>query len=214
MTTDIKSRRINDVGSTAKGLSIQKGPKALKIKEPNERVNTDAKTKSYNRLISGNLKASGIGVTEMLDMIDSAQDGTAVMEEPIQGLISALLLGRTGTNSTASSSFEVPYVPNLHEDIFKYNPELQEHPETILERYQAQRNTLEDLLKSTEKFLAPPTAATMTPDEIMALFDHRKDVVNALSENKKQLSETMYYYEWAKAKRAAAAEEANKKLNP
>ena len=96
----------------------------------------------------------------------------------------------------------LPHIPDLHEEIFKPNPRLQDNVEPIVERFEALKLTLEELRKNTLDALKKPLNA----NEIQSNQRYIDDLNKALLKLEKQLEEANYYWHLQKLRDKAARE--------
>ncbi len=173
----------------------------------------DGTGNAFKGLVDGqpSFKAEAIEpalIGELIEYADnaSASDG----KDPMQALLGSMMfdgLGGIRSGQSLHSTGEIPYVPDLVQDIFRTDPGQQLEMLPVVERYVGLEQMITALIKETELSLHPRNASNMTTLEIRDRGQHLRELNEALCTCREQLQKARYYNSWDKADRAAAYRE-------
>jgi len=172
----------------------------VSIIDPNTRhdtVDTTAKTQAvdpavrdkYVKAEKDDWKAlttpSVIG--DMMNEINGVEEA-GYYKGPIDAILDSMVMNDPVTDTAYMTDYDLPEVPYVL-DLFKDNPGLQDDVKPLVDRYEALKDTLEELQTNALLALKQP----MTVDEVKSTQRYLEDINKSLGICNEQIESAKYY---------------------
>jgi len=165
-------------------------PKAQKSGGPKD-VFENASPDAYKGLVKGNFKAEPIDGGVLGEMAEASVEPRRVSQsryDQMQDLIGSLMCDEGGSASPADTVGNIPYVPNLHDDILK-GTNLIQNMKPVVERYAALEQVLIAMYDNLRAALSPRNAWSMSVSEINSLKRYKAKLEETLADCRFQLKQ-------------------------
>ncbi|MFA4973724.1 MAG: hypothetical protein WC683_14025 [bacterium] len=153
---------------------------------------------SFKSLIDGNPKAIASGViAEMYEAASNTPQEQADYYEKMQDFMGNFIVGDNAASWKApeDSVGDVPYVPDLHEDILSVDPDSVMTMEPVVARYAALEIVLKEMIDAVTSAMHPSMMSQMSASEFRSLEAYKRKIEETLGECRLQRDRAERYLE-------------------
>jgi len=161
---------------------------------------------AYKSLIGGNVKAESFEGGVLEEMFDAASNVPQQRQgyyDRMQDFLGTMMVGDARWKAPQDTVGDIPYVPDLHKDILKYDVEKAKMMEPVVERYSALKKVLSDMIDVATASLHSRNMSKMTASEYRSMEAYRRKLKLTLRECNIQMERAEEYLEKQKAKENA-----------
>lgn len=178
-----------------------------KTSEKNEQIQDNAVSTDSTKFIKVDDKDPWKAMTESSSDVSALADAMHDAEKYAgrslkDAIIDSLFICDPTFDDKSAMDHTLHHIPDLHEEIFKDNPRLQDNMKPIVKRYEALKSTLKELRENALNALK----RSLNADEIRSNQIYIKRVNRDLLTVEKQLEEAHYYLHLENLREIAARE--------